>query len=91
MAASAPAINLGEPLTSPPDDGISSMRFAPTSDLLLATSWDQVGITDRSTSANTPVLEVHWNCSICVDQEAEFVPCLPPIAPLCVQAEFYFN
>ncbi|MEW5317013.1 MAG: hypothetical protein WDW38_008347 [Sanguina aurantia] len=40
MAAPAP-VNLGEPLLSPPEDGISSLRFAPNSDLLLATSWDQ--------------------------------------------------
>ena len=34
--------NLGTPLPSPPEDGISNLRFSLSSDLLLAPSWDGV-------------------------------------------------
>merc|ERR1740115_649125 len=30
----------GTPLRSPPSDGISSLKFSPSSNLLLVTSWD---------------------------------------------------
>lgn len=34
-------------LVGPPTDGISSLNFAPTSDLLLVTSWDTVRAAER--------------------------------------------
>eukprot|EP00798_Chlamydomonas_sp_ICE-L_P012144 gene12144-15252_t len=40
MAAPAAAY-LGEPLPSPPTDGISKLEYAPDSDLLVASSWDK--------------------------------------------------
>ena len=36
------ASSLGTALPSPPDDGISSLRFSLYSDILLASSWDGV-------------------------------------------------
>lgn len=45
MAAAGSAGGANEMLLSdPPTDGISSVCFAPASDLLLASSWDSVRI-----------------------------------------------
>lgn len=43
MAAAGPGLSSNETLlTDPPTDGISSVCFGPSSDLLLASSWDSV-------------------------------------------------
>lgn len=38
--SSAPQVSLGEPVSNPPADGITRLRFSPYSDTVLASSWD---------------------------------------------------
>ena len=75
----APTVVLGEPLASPPNDGISDLQFSNESDLLVASSWDRtVRLYDAGLNQAKGVLE-HQAPVLCVclqDDATGFSGCL---------------
>ena len=67
------------PLISPPDDGITALKFSATSNLLLVSSWDTV----RSVSAGQATLSGrcpsgHLFVRLCPPLGLHLARCCPP-------------